>query len=137
MLATAGTKNMFTRDDIIYTYTRKQAIEDGILIDVSNTARGMGFKFPVAITKAVWDGFITPDEISQEYGQSEAGRLWDTLWMLLNAIRNDKRGDGQELRFKVYYLMKGDYMKDVTLKSLCHPGDDLEPVLTIMLPRED
>ncbi|MFC1562565.1 DUF6573 family protein [candidate division KSB1 bacterium] len=29
---------MFQKEDLIYSYTRKQAIEDGVLIDVSETA---------------------------------------------------------------------------------------------------
>src|SRR5690606_22501667 len=32
--------------DIIFAYTRAQAIADGVLIDVSNTAREAGIKFP-------------------------------------------------------------------------------------------
>ena len=33
---------------VISAYTRAQAIEDGILVDVSETAREAGFKIPVA-----------------------------------------------------------------------------------------
>ena len=36
--------------DIISTYTRAQAIKDGVLIDVSSTAKEAGFEWPVAIT---------------------------------------------------------------------------------------
>ena len=35
-------------DPVIFAYTRAQAIEDGILVDVSDTAREAGFKIPVA-----------------------------------------------------------------------------------------
>lgn len=37
----------------IYIYTRKQAIEDGVLIDVTETAKEAGFKVPVAVTCAL------------------------------------------------------------------------------------
>ncbi len=37
----------------IYCYTRRQAIEDGILIDVTITAQEAGFIWPVAITSAI------------------------------------------------------------------------------------
>ena len=40
---------------VIFAYTRAQAIEDGILVDVSETAREAGFRIPVAITRTVWD----------------------------------------------------------------------------------
>jgi len=34
---------------VIHTYTRAQAIEDGVLIDVSEMAREAGFRWPVAV----------------------------------------------------------------------------------------
>jgi hypothetical protein len=37
-------------DDLIYAYTRAQALADGVLVDVSQMAREAGFKFPTAIT---------------------------------------------------------------------------------------
>ena len=42
-------------DPAIFAYTRAQAIEDGILVDVSETAREAGFRIPVAITRTVWN----------------------------------------------------------------------------------
>ena len=39
----------------ISTYTRAQAIEDGILVDVSDTACEAGFTIPVAVTRTVWN----------------------------------------------------------------------------------
>ena len=35
-------------DEIIYAYTRAQAIEDGVLADVSEVAKEAGFRYPVA-----------------------------------------------------------------------------------------
>ena len=40
--------------EIIYVYTRAEAIEDKVLIDVSELARKVGFECPVAITSAVY-----------------------------------------------------------------------------------
>ncbi|MDE3263320.1 MAG: hypothetical protein OYL41_15215 [Acidobacteriota bacterium] len=64
----------------ISTYTRAQAIEDGFLVDVSETAREAGFKVPVALTRAVWDRLVALPEGYLGF-QDEAGRLWDVLWM--------------------------------------------------------
>ena len=36
--------------NVISTYTRAQAIEDGVLVDVGSTAQEAGFKWPVALT---------------------------------------------------------------------------------------
>ena len=47
--------------EIISLYTRSQAIEDGFLVDVSDMAREAGFKWPVVVTRRVWDEIVTPD----------------------------------------------------------------------------
>ena len=65
---------------VIFAYTRAQAIEDGILVDVSETAREAGFKIPVAVTRTVWDRIIALPEGYRGF-QDERGRLWDVLWM--------------------------------------------------------
>jgi hypothetical protein len=118
---------------VIHSYSRADALEDGYLVDVSETAREAGIKYPVAMTRTVRDGYITPDPRSVPYGQSESGRLWDTLWMLRNAAR---RG-GTEILFQLYFIMKERQRRLITLKAICGPGDDAEPVITIMLPEED
>jgi len=38
---------------VIDAYSRAQAIEDGVLVDVSATAREAGLRYPVALTRAV------------------------------------------------------------------------------------
>ena len=42
----------------ISTYTRAEAIEDGVLVDVSETAAEAGITFPVAITRRLWTEWI-------------------------------------------------------------------------------
>ena len=49
---------MFHDDDLIHRYTRKQAIEDAVLVDVTPTAREAGFRLPVALTRAVWEHYV-------------------------------------------------------------------------------
>ena len=126
---------------VIYAYTRAQAISDGYLVDVSKVAQEAGFIFPVAVTRRVWDEIITPPAAVKELGQSEDGRLWDVLWMLKVAISKDKSQGGQ---IQYQLIVQNDFEHDledprylVTLKSLCHGGDDREPVVTIMMPDED
>jgi hypothetical protein len=73
---------MFDKADLIHRYTRADAIRDGVLIDVSAVAREAGIRYPVALTRAVWQRCIAvpPGVLFQD----EAGRLWD---LLLKAIR--------------------------------------------------
>lgn len=56
---------------------RRQAIEAGVLIDVTPTAQQLGLTFPVTITKPLWDiGIVTNQSLSQE---EQTGRLRDIL----------------------------------------------------------
>ena len=59
---TTNETNNSTFGDVIYQYTRAQAIEDGILIDVTETAREAGITFPTAVTAAVWERCVTVPE---------------------------------------------------------------------------
>jgi hypothetical protein len=127
--------NPFDDAPVVFQYTRAQAIEDGVLIDLTEWAKETGFRFPVACTDSVWNGYIVPNDATRELGQSERGRAHDLLWMLFCAIR--KHGDGDTLFFEVAFLQSPSRHDTVKLKSVCSPGDHGEPVLTIMLPNED
>ncbi len=68
----------------IHTYTRADALADGTLIDVSETAREAGFRIPVVLTRAVYEDCVRwTDADNNRKGtlQDEAGRLWDVLMM--------------------------------------------------------
>jgi hypothetical protein len=127
---------MFENADLIHQYTRADAIRDGVLIDVSETAREAGIRWPVALTAAVWAKCVAvpPGVVCQD----ESGRLWDVLTMLRCAIRGCN-GGARELRFGVH--VRNDNRERtpplVRLKAVCGPGDDGAPVLTVMLPQVD
>ena len=119
--------------EIISVYKRAQAIEDGFLVDVSKDAREADFKYPVAITRVAWGKYVEiPTGITD---QDIAGRLWDILWMLRHYIKISSVDD--RIMFRLYVRNDNRKAKMVTLKALCGPGDDAEPVITIMLPEED
>ena len=120
---------------VIFQYTRAQAIEDGVLIDLTEWAREVGFRVPVACTAAVWNGYLVPTQRTRELGQSERGRGHDLLWMLLCAIR--AHGRSETLLFDVMFLQTPDRRVLVRFKAVCGPGDHGEPAITIMLPGED
>jgi hypothetical protein len=81
--------------EVLSVYTRAQALEDGVLVDVSETAKEVGIKFPVSLTATIWEQYVeVPEGIS---GQNEAGRLWDILWMFRCAAA---RFSGDTLLFK-------------------------------------
>lgn len=126
---------MFEEGDVVSRYTRAQAIEDGVLIDVSKTAKETGFVFPVAVTAGVWNGVLEPDKKDEAAGQSATGRLWDVLAMLRWAIKKQSAAL-DTIHFDVLVWRRGK-THTVKLKSICGPGDDAAPVLTVLLPDED
>jgi len=124
--------------ELISSYTRAQAIEDGVLVDVSEPAREAGFRYPVALTRAAWElAVAVPEGVTL---QDEPGRLLDVLSVLRFAIRCGPSRDKLCFKVKVYRTTEERRAKKpstVTLKSLCGPGDTAEPVITVMLPEED
>ena len=120
---------------LIFAYTRKQAIEDGVLVDVTETAREAGFVIPVAVTCGVWAECVrVPDGVT---GQDEAGRLWDVLMMLRFAVRKASEGNRVDFAVHVRSDDNGGTPPLVSLYAVCGPGDESEPVVTVMLPHED
>jgi hypothetical protein len=84
--------------DVIYAYTRAQALADGEQVDVSTTATEAGIKFPVFLTRAVWEAYVVvPPGVRC---QDEKGRLWDIVWMLRHGIR--KGPNASRLAFALY-----------------------------------
>ena len=120
--------------DLIHSYSRAEALADGVLIDVSGTAREAGLRYPVALTAAAWQRCVAvPPGVAC---QDEAGRLWDVLWMLRWAIA--RGSSGPEVRFAVH--VRNDNRERtpplVRLTALCGADDDGAPCLTVMLPEE-
>jgi len=124
---------------VIYAYTRAQAIADGVLVDVTETSKEVGFKLPVAITEALHNRLI-PTKADAAIGQDYDGRLWDVLWLAAFTIKLADRGTDtvtftvvqQEVEAK-----SGQPQKvDLRLRAVCGPGDEGEAVVTIGF-RED
>lgn len=84
----------------ISVYTRAQAIEDGILIDVTETAKEAGFQCSFCLTKAVWDQYVkVPPKVRM---QDEAGRLWDVIAMLMLKVRQNAGRPADILIYKLH-----------------------------------
>lgn len=122
---------------LIYRYTRAQAIEDGILVDLTEWAsaktgfRG-GFNVPVAVTVSVWEDLnkIPPSRHIEDV----RGRAHDLLWIASLAARGAKPNQS-EILFEV--MMHSGRRMYKTYKLVISGGDHGEPVITIMQPNED
>ena len=117
-------------DVVIVRYTRRQALEDGVLVDVSQWASPQeimcGFTIPVAMTAAVWAEVEAPRGSTQD----TRGRAHDVLSMAALAARRNLDSDRATFAVRLG-------RSDVRLWIHVGPGDDAEPVATIMFEGED
>jgi len=122
--------------EIISCYSRAQAIADGVLVDVSELAQEVGYRWPVAFTDHLWHDYVVPPLDLVSEGQSISGRLWDVLNVLKYTIGLSK--DVSRLNFSVLFAMEpGKAPIPVELVSVAGPGDDGRPTITVMLPEDD
>ena len=122
--------------EVIYSYTRAQAVADGLQIEVTKIAQEAGIRFPVFLTRTVYDSFVTvPEGVA---GQDEAGRLWDIVHMVRFAILRARPG-ADRIPAALYVRNDNRSARLVKLIATCGPLDidDAQPAITIMLPDED
>ena len=134
---------------IIASYTRAEAIEDGIQVAIpTKITKEAGIIFPVFFTRGVYDKYVkVPKGMNH---QDEQGRLWDILYMFALQARKTAT-DELKFQFCCQLLDKGDWTKyekvcdgnrllrEVTLKALIGPIDlnSPNPAITILFPDED
>jgi len=121
----------------ISIYTRAQAIEDGVLVDLMqeetvSLVKEAGFNWPVAMTATAFHKAVSPIGGELPPGQDLNGRLWDVLNLLKFSIRKG----GTDVQFPVR-VWTGKRQVVVRLRAVAGPGDNGEPVITIMLHDED
>jgi hypothetical protein len=119
-------ENLF--GETIYSYSRAQAIEDGVLVDLSHVdSIRKHWKHPFACTSAVW-GII--EDALQRPDQDSCGICHDISTIAKLAIKSAR--DADQILFTV--IITG---KKHALKLHIGPGDTAAAVLTLMLPYED
>lgn len=90
--------------NVVYAYTRANAIADGELVDVSDIAKEAGFRLHVAVTRNVWEACVAWNHLDNkaQVNQDESGRLWDVIWMLRCAINSFK--DKSVMQYRLYVI---------------------------------
>jgi hypothetical protein len=131
---------LFDDAEVLSVYSRAQAIEDGVLVDLcqgefGDLVKEAGFKFPVACTAEVFADCINLTDAAKRAGNDIKGRLWDVLWMLKSAIRRAQGGD--RINFTVRVVRERVRPTPTQLVAVCGPGDDQEPVITIQYVGQD
>ncbi len=123
---------MFSKEDLISSYSQAQAIEDGVLHLISPEISKDYFKYPVILSV----GLVTLIEkaiANKKYMADYRGIVHDILSMCQIAARRSSEQD--VLRAKVIIRGTGP-RATYDLLMVCGPGDNSEPTITIMLPED-
>ena len=120
---------------IIFSYTRKQAIEDGVLVDLTQSGfkrllAMVGIKIHTAITATAFGQVITRTMDSAHAGEV-AGNTFRLLLTFRKAAEKDRGTD------RVFFELDDLDGQPAKLWAQVGPGDEGEPVITIMLEGED
>lgn len=135
---------------IVYSYTTKQAVDDGVLVKIdSGILTEIGIKFPVYLTSSVYRRYVEVPADAKDH-QDIDGRLFDLLYMFAMTAKNTK---SSFLKFSFTCLLSKDasaqanekksdlskFHKEVTLRSQITATDinDPAPAIFILLPSED
>lgn len=117
---------------VIHSYSRAQAIGDGVLHDVTDISRDYGILLPTAIASHAWSSAVAwPNRETASRYETERTRtvLAHARNALLRAKRLGLRGL-QEFAFTPTPGVDGE-TSEITLGIEIGPGDAAEPVLTI------
>lgn len=123
---------MFTKKDLISSYSQAQAIEDGVLHLIPSEISRDYFKFPVIFSASLVT-VIEKAIANKKYLSDYRGIVHDILFMCQTATKRSSSDD--VLRSKV--IIKGAGRKAIyDLLMVCGPGDKAEPTITIMFPSD-
>ena len=111
--------------EVISVYTREQAHDDGVLIDVSETDAAGLFRFPCSITVAL-HGALSRGKGSD--AATYSARLWDVLFMAQTASRSANSSD-------VFFKVKVG-REVLALWGNCGPADDGAACMTFGFPED-
>lgn len=112
------------------TSTRAQAIDAGHLVDVTEAARALGIRCPVAISRAVVADCVPAGELPH-HGE---GRIHDILWMLRWSLLRTPPAE-RTLLFTVHVRNPSGpgAPRQVALRAIVGPDDSGEGCLTVLL----
>ena len=126
-----------SRLDPAYSGSRAHALKNGEIIDVSQTARQSGFRWPTALTRAVWEDCVawTEEDSKRQTPQTESVRMRALVSKCTDTVRL-RTPSSDRMAFSINRIPrdgKAKTARSVILQLVAHPGDDEEPVLTIRL----
>jgi len=140
-LQAAGfTKDELSKDQpfgpVIFAYTRKQAIEDGVLVDLTQPGFARILALHGVRVHAAMTATCFAEVVIRELTPDTAWESLCRFGKVLQAFRIAVGESGGKTD-RVYFTIDGVDDKPVAMYAHIGPGDAGEPVLTFMLEGED
>ena len=110
--------------DMIHTYTRQDALTDGPLIDVSDQAKRLGYRYPVALSEGIANYFVGTIQGTSEGNTHKF--LSAALVVIETAEKNLKKPSD-----RIWIEVEGE-----SLWCVCSGDGNGNPVLTFCFPEE-
>ena len=114
--------------------TRQEAIQAGVLIDVTADAQKLGMSFPITITKPLWEVGIAPDQTLSE--ETKAERLRDVLMAFRLRLASQATLSPLIDFPAMLALPPGGVPQPVPLFAVIQPGEQNQAMVTLLLPNE-
>jgi hypothetical protein len=116
------------------TAERQQAIQAGMLIDVTADAKKLGLTFPVTMTKPLWDMGIAPVPAMSEDDKNE--RVRDVLMAFRLRLANQVSLSPLIDFPALLAIPPGGVPQPVPLFALIQPDEENRAMATLLLPNE-
>ena len=120
---------------IIHSYTRKEALADGVLVDQSELGRFVGFTVPLAVTAQV---------IAIASSHEAKIEEWPKQWFIRKALliarlqaSYPRNKNAREFFFEVPFNKDNEERLTELLRCDLGSDDDGKPCITIMMHWED
>ncbi len=125
------------------TYTRENALSDGVLVDVSDIAIDAGIRIPIAITSEAWSHYVqwTSDDADKQDRtyQNETGRLWNIFKVLKFALMG-KSTRSPAFLFEIACVARDgqSYLAEaMDVKCILGQDENGKACITLMMPGQD
>lgn len=119
---------------VISVYTVEQAIEDGVLNEVTDVAKEAGFRCRVFVTSELFADLTPSKEVKKKFGVDFNGRLWDLVWMASRAAIKNRNTNMVKFQFFLQTEPKFSPLHRCHIKEVLMTIDGNG--ITLMYPRE-
>lgn len=139
MIVEPSNETKMARGSLLRFGTRAQAVEDGMLMDVTAAAQDTGLRVPVGMSAAAYNNTVTwtDQDCKRQVFQQQEERLLEVIEMA--AIRAQEQPNRDRILFNVRLVPRDGHTvrpKPILLKLVAGRGDHGEPVVTILMPDE-